>query len=526
MKTGTLFLVSVGPGISDLIPPLAEKTLKASEAIVSYDLYLNWIRPWIEGKEIHTMPLTKETERAALAIDLARKGKKVSLLSSGDIGIYAMAAVAFDLLEESDTFEIKVIPGISAANSCASILGSPLSHDFSTLSLSDLLCPWEWIEHRARHIAQADLVSVLYNVQSKQRREGVYKILDIFLGHKKPETCCGIVRNAYREDQKSEIVTLAELSKREFDMFTSIIIGNRFTREKRGFLYTPRGYRSWNENTPTEVEVKKTGDKKSVWIFSGTSDGNRLAQEISQSGFPTIISTASDYGKEIAIQNCPGLTVRSGRMGVEMRRQELKRTEAISIIDATHPFASEISKQLISLSEELGIPYWRYERPASPLPSDAILCRDISEAAQKAIQMGKRIFLATGSKDLDLFLKSSGAENCHWFARVTPDTSSIDRAFSLGIPRNHLCAMQGPFSSEFNQVLWSNWKIDCVVTKESGDAGGFHEKAQAAQKLKIPFIVIQRPKVDYPQSTSDFGSVLHDLQLLNSKKTNLKTSII
>ena len=155
--TGVLNLVSVGPGFADLIIPRAEAALRNSDVIVAYELYLRWIEPWIEGKEIHTPPLTQERERAMIAIDKARNGAKVALISSGDIGVYAMAALAFDEIKEDDNFEINVVPGITSANACASLLGSPLSHDFATLSLSDLLCPWDWIEQRARHIASADL---------------------------------------------------------------------------------------------------------------------------------------------------------------------------------------------------------------------------------------------------------------------------------------------------------------------------------------------------------------------------------
>ncbi|MGZ5559321.1 MAG: precorrin-3B C(17)-methyltransferase, partial [Methylobacter sp.] len=188
---GVLNLVSVGPGFSDLIVPRAEAALRDSDVIVAYDLYLRWIEPWITGKEIHTPPLTQERERALLAIEKARSGEKVALISSGDIGIYAMAALAFDEMREEDDYDVNVIPGITSANACASLLGSPLSHDFATLSLSDLLCPWDWIEQRGRHIAQADLACVLYNVQSAGRQEGVYRILNIMLESKSPKTLCG-----------------------------------------------------------------------------------------------------------------------------------------------------------------------------------------------------------------------------------------------------------------------------------------------------------------------------------------------
>ena len=199
--SGVLNLVSVGPGFADLIIPRAIAALQESDVIVAYDLYLRWIEPYVAGKEIHTPPLTQERARALLAIEKARGGAKVALISSGDIGIYAMAALAYEEMREDDTFEVKLIPGVTSANACASLLGSPLSHDFATLSLSDLLCPWEWIEHRARHIAQADLACVLYNVQSAGRQEGVYRVLSLMLESKAPHTLCGVVKNAYRPGQ-------------------------------------------------------------------------------------------------------------------------------------------------------------------------------------------------------------------------------------------------------------------------------------------------------------------------------------
>src|ERR1700676_3770359 len=226
--SGVLNLVSAGPGFADLIVPRGEAALRDSDVIVAYELYLRWVAPWLDGKEIHTPPLTQERERALLAIDKARSGAKVALISSGDIGIYAMAALAFEEMREDDTYSVNVIPGITSANACASLLGSPLSHDFATLSLSDLLCPWEWIEHRARHIAQADLACVLYNVQSAGRQEGVYRILSLMLQSKAPHTLCGVVKNAYRPGQEIAIHRLDALPALQFDMLTTIVIGNRF----------------------------------------------------------------------------------------------------------------------------------------------------------------------------------------------------------------------------------------------------------------------------------------------------------
>ena len=580
--SGVLNLVSVGPGTSDLIVPRAKEALAYSEVIVGYELYLRWIAPWLEGKEIHTPPLTQERERALLAIEKARSGARVALISSGDIGIYAMAALAFEEMREDDTYAVNVVPGITAANACASLLGSPLSHDFATLSLSNLMCPWEWIEHRARHIAAADLACVLYNVQSNARVEGVYRILEILLEHKSPETLCGVIRNAYRPEQAVAIHRLGELSALRFDMLTTIVVGNRFTRRKREWIFTPRGYNDWAGHEAaqagaanTTASVTGTGiataafgpasatgiaaaacgpvpavvaapvpskpapelPRNAVWVFSGTGDGNALARALADRQWPIVVSTASEYGGEIAREDCPGVTVWAGRQGVEARRRALLGSRARAIVDATHPFAQQMSEQLIGLSKELSIPYLRYERPSAfdtgsalgatdavdirdaldPLGALNItgsLCDSVADAAQRAIAIGQRIFLATGSKDLATFLNAPDAAQREWFVRITPEPALVRRAIDLGIPRDHILAMQGPFSEEFNTALWRDQRIDCVVTKDSGEAGGFSAKARAAAALKIPLLVIRRPRVAYPSIATSFDAVREQLQSL------------
>lgn len=527
---GVLNLVSVGPGFSDLIVPRAEAALKDSDVIVAYELYLRWIEPWIADKEIHTPPLTQERERALLAIEKARSGAKVALISSGDIGIYAMAALAFDEMREDDDYDVNVIPGITSANACASLLGSPLSHDFATLSLSDLLCPWDWIEQRGRHIAQADLACVLYNVQSAGRQQGVYRILNIMLESKSPLTLCGVIHNAYRPGQKVSIHHLEDLPSLQFDMLTTIVIGNRFTQRKRGFIFTPRGYNNWD--TANEQPTVNELPKQALWVFSGTGDGNALANELAGQGYPVVVSAATEYGGEVAAQHCSGVTVWAGHQGVEARKQALSQNHARAIVDATHPYANLISQQLIGLSKSLNIPYLRFERPSTigcaerseahlssdsdALPSSAHpICSSIEHAAKQAIALGSRIFLTTGSKDLASFLNAPGAAEREWFVRMTPEPEFIQRAIDLGVPRSHICAMQGPFSEAFNEALWRDLKIDCVITKDSGDAGGYNAKAAAAQTLNIPLLVIKRPKLEYPFITSTFDTVLRQLLAWN-----------
>jgi precorrin-3B C17-methyltransferase len=186
------------------------------------------------------------------------------------------------------------------------------------------------------------------------------------------------------------------------------------------------------------------------------------------------------------------------------------------IVDATHPFAQQMSEQLIGLSKELGIPYLRYERPSAFDAGGArgSLCDSVADAAESAIAIGQRIFLATGSKDLATFLNAPNAGQREWFVRITPEPALVRRAIDLGIPRDHILAMQGPFSEGFNAALWRDQRIDCVVTKDSGEAGGFSAKARAAVALKIPLLVIRRPQVAYPSIATSFEAVSEQLQSL------------
>jgi precorrin-3B C17-methyltransferase len=512
--SGVLNLVSVGPGESDLIVPRAQEALLSSDVIVGYELYLRWIKPWLTGKEIHTPPLTQERERARLAIEKARAGARVALISSGDIGIYAMAALAFEEMREDDTYAVHVIPGITAANACASLLGSPLSHDFATLSLSNLMCPWDWIEHRARHIATADLACVLYNVQSQARVDGVYRVLDILLEHKPSDTLCGVVRNAYRPDQALSIHRLRDLPGMTFDMLTTLVVGNRFTRRKRDWIFTPRGYNDWTNDRDAAPDPDMP--QNAVWVFSGTADGNALTRELVGTHGPVVVSTASEYGGDLARESCPGVTVWAGRQGVELRRRVLLESRARAIVDATHPYAAQMSDQLISLSQELGIPYLRYERPSSLVPEQAVLCESVAAAAAQAISRGRRIFLSTGSKDLATFLKAPQANEREWFVRITPEPGLLRRAIELGIPRDHILAMQGPFSESFNCAIWRDQQIDCVVTKDSGEEGGFSAKARAAAALNIPLLVVRRPHVAYPRVANTAAAVVDFLSSIGA----------
>ena len=238
---GRLALVSLGPGEDTLIPPLAREALVASEFVVGLDQYVERIRHLLRpGTRVLTPPLGSEVERAELALAEARVGGSVALVSSGDVGIYAMASPALELAGED--VDVAVVPGVTAAQAAASLLGSPLGHDHCSVSLSDLLTPWSVIRDRVRAAAEGDFVVSLYNPRSKGRDWQLGKVKEILLEHRPPDTPVGIVKDAYRPTQRVILTDLASLCPEDVDMLTIVLVGSSQTRVVAGRMVTPRGY--------------------------------------------------------------------------------------------------------------------------------------------------------------------------------------------------------------------------------------------------------------------------------------------
>jgi len=240
---GRLALVSLGPGEDTLVPPLAREALAASELVVGLEQYVDRVRHLLRpGTRTLTPPLGKEVERAELALAEARSGGSAALVSSGDVGVYAMASPVLELA--GDDVDIVVVPGVTAAQAAASLLGSPLGHDHCAVSLSDLLTPWEVIQARVRAAAEGDFVVSLYNPRSNGRDWQLGKVKEILLQHRPPDTPVGIVRDAYRPAQQIILTDLASLRPEDVDMLTTVIVGSSQTRVVAGRMVTPRGYLS------------------------------------------------------------------------------------------------------------------------------------------------------------------------------------------------------------------------------------------------------------------------------------------
>jgi cobalt-precorrin 5A hydrolase/precorrin-3B C17-methyltransferase len=240
---GRLALVSLGPGEDTLLPPLAREALATSELVVGLEQYVDRISHLLRpGTRVLTPPLGNEVARAELALSEARAGGSVALVSSGDVGIYAMASPALELAGED--VDVVVVPGVTAAQAAASLLGSPLGHDHCSISLSDLLTPWGVIEDRIRAAAEGDFVVSLYNPRSKGRDWQLGKVKQILLGHRPLDTPIGIVKDAYRPRQQVILTDLASLDPEDVDMLTIVLVGSSQTRVVAGRMVTPRGYLS------------------------------------------------------------------------------------------------------------------------------------------------------------------------------------------------------------------------------------------------------------------------------------------
>lgn len=226
--------------------PQAKEAILGADCVVGYLTYLDLIKDLIKDKETVGTAMMQEVDRCQQAVDLAKAGHQVVVVSSGDSGIYGMAGLVMELANKVPAEErpqVDIIPGLSAVNVAAAVLGAPLMHDFAVISLSDLMTPWDLIKKRAALSAEGDMVIALYNPRSKKRITHLDEVRDIVLRFRDPKTPVGIVQKAGRAGQHMVISDLEHFTKEEVDMQTLVIIGNSQTYVENGRMITPRGYK-------------------------------------------------------------------------------------------------------------------------------------------------------------------------------------------------------------------------------------------------------------------------------------------
>ena len=295
---GKIIVAGIGPGSEKDITPAVIEAVSQADAVVGYKYYFRFIEKYLkEGAVCLDTGMKQERDRAAQAMELAREGKTVCVISSGDSGIYGMAPLLWQMRSENkEDVEIETLPGISAFQKAASLLGAPIGHDLCLISLSDLMTPWLLIEQRIRAAAQADFITAVYNPKSHGRYWQLYRLVEIFLEEgRSPQTPVGCVRQAGREDEKVWTTTLSKLNPEDVDMFTVLIIGNSQTYLDGSAMITPRGYYS---------EEKASGRKVGQDIMHESF--RTISSELQQKDYPLghkwallhAIHTTADFDME------------------------------------------------------------------------------------------------------------------------------------------------------------------------------------------------------------------------------------
>ncbi|XXT20382.1 precorrin-3B C(17)-methyltransferase [Sorangium sp. So ce429] len=244
---GVLSIVGIGPGAEEHASRAALEAIAASDLIVGYTTYIRLVKHLIAGKEVIKTGMTEEIGRARAAVERARDGARVAIISSGDAGVYGMAGLVFQVLEEigwkrGESPELRIVPGMTALNACASLVGAPLGHDFCAISLSDLLTPWPAIERRLEAAAAADFVIGLYNPASGRRTRQIVRAKEIIAQHRAGTTPVALVKSAYRKLESAVLTDLDHFLDYEIGMLTTVLVGSTNTFVFEGYMVTPRGY--------------------------------------------------------------------------------------------------------------------------------------------------------------------------------------------------------------------------------------------------------------------------------------------
>lgn len=247
-----------------------------------------------------------------------------------------------------------------------------------------------------------------------------------------------------------------------------------------------------------------------IFVTAGTQDGRELAGFLLGNGYAVTASVVSRYGGELLEEyKSRGLIVNEEPLDETALAAYIKQHDIGLFVDASHPYAANVSENAMAACHALGIPYIRYERQESPIAYEkAYMVQDYESAAQKAAALGKHIFLTTGSRNLKSFAQSPALRDCVLTARVLPETSVIAECIALGFQPNHIIGMQGPFSKMLNMELYKKYEAEVVVTKNSGQMGGTDTKCAAAMELGLPIVLIDRPLLSYDHVARSYAEVL------------------
>ncbi|NOQ13150.1 MAG: precorrin-3B C(17)-methyltransferase [Methyloprofundus sp.] len=294
---GKIYLVGFGPGAEEHMSFKAKAAISESDVVIGYSTYIKLVKDLLDGKEVIRKGMTEEIDRCIEAYEQAKLGKTVSLISSGDIGVYGMAGPTYEVLLQAgwtpnDAIKVEIVPGSTALSACASLVGAPLTHDFCSISLSDLLTPWTVIARRIEAAGSADFVVALYNPKSGRRTQQIVEAQKILLRYRRPDTPVAIVKSAYRRRQDIQLVRLDEMAGCDIGMLTTVLIGNSSTFIQEGLMITPRGYANKYNSLTGET---KDGEQAGVSLSMGLEGWYACLRQYVQENEGLTLEKIADY---------------------------------------------------------------------------------------------------------------------------------------------------------------------------------------------------------------------------------------
>ena len=297
MSHGKILLVGFGPGAAEHMSQRARDAIAESDVVIGYSTYIKLVADLLEGKEVIPKGMTEEIDRCIEAYEQAQQGRVVALVSSGDIGVYGMAGPTYEVLLKAgwtpeSKITVEVIPGSTALSACASLVGAPLTHDFCSISLSDLLTPWPTIAKRLKAAASSDFVIALYNPKSGRRTGQIVEAQRIILQYRQPDTPVAIVKSAYRDKQAIQKVRLDEMKDCKIGMLTTVLIGNSTTFLEQGLMITPRGYANKYADITGDALA---GEQKGISLSMGLMGWKACARTMMRNDDTQTLRSLAEY---------------------------------------------------------------------------------------------------------------------------------------------------------------------------------------------------------------------------------------
>jgi precorrin-6x reductase len=491
-EVGDLAIAGTGPGDARFVTAESRAAIDAAEVIIGYELYVELLpESWKRGKIVESFGMGEEEDRVARAFSYVESGYRVVLVSGGDATVFGMASLCLSMVPASiGPDRIRVIPGITALQAAGAVMGAPYSNGFAVVSLSDYLQPWRDVVRALEGACWSGLAVAIYNPVTKGLSEKLEEVRRIFASRR-----AVIVRDAGRRGEILAEMPVAEITPEKLDMRSVIFVFSPNVAERdlggRKIWIEARGYES------EKAALKKPGIVSQFLVLGGASEGREAATALLKRGFSVTVSVTRDAGAATVPRGADMIVgARDWRDWSDMLADPVSKDSMLGVVDATHPFAEDASREIASACEAMEVPLCRYLRKEE-LPEDAVTAADLNEAVGRAIDLTPRsgvIFLAIGTNDLKTVMPRIRESGRGVLVRMLPTAESIRLAERAGLLPREIIASWGAGTAGFNEALCRDRDVRVIVSRDSGAQGGVAEKAEAARKLGIPLVLVSRPE--------------------------------